>query len=85
MFQVNMKVVKKENSSPGKLALFVESKNSNMLQNCDNMTIAENGDLVVCEDTEHPFLRGITKNGEIYNIAENIGASSEFAGASFFT
>lgn len=73
----------KEENSPGKLSLFVESKNSNMLQNCDNMTIAVNGDLIVCEDTEHPFLRGITKKGEIYNIAENIGASSEFAGAVF--
>lgn len=73
----------KESEVPGKVTLFVESPGSNVLQNCDNMTVSPWGDIVVCEDNEHPFLRGITPAGEIYNIAENIGAESELAGAVF--
>lgn len=72
-----------ESKNPGKLSLYLESPSSDILQNCDNLTVSPWGDLVVCEDTEHPFLRGITPMGEIYNIAENIGADSELAGAVF--
>lgn len=73
----------KEKKYPAKLSLFVESNQSDILQNCDNLTVSPWGDLVVCEDNEHPFLRGITPKGEIYNLAENIGADSELAGAVF--
>ena len=72
-----------ELSSPGTLELFIEPNNSDLLESCDNMTIAANGDLVLCEDKSRPRIVGVTPNGKIYHIAKNIGFRSEFAGAVF--
>ena len=72
-----------ENKSPGKLELFAESPNSEILKHCDNLTVAPWGDVVLCEDATHPFLVGITPSGEYYKLAENIGYQAEFAGGVF--
>jgi hypothetical protein len=37
----------------------------------------------LCEDASHPFVVGITPQGEYYRLAENIGPQSEFAGGVF--
>ncbi len=73
----------KEASQPGQLELYLEPNNTDLLKSCDNLTIAPWGDLMICEDDPHPFLVGVTKDGEIYHFAENVGYESEFAGGVF--
>lgn len=72
-----------EKARPGKLELFAESPNSDILKSCDNLTVAPWGDVVLCEDASHPFLVGVTPSGEYYKLAENIGFETEFAGGVF--
>jgi len=73
----------REKENPGKLELFVEPNNRTLVKNCDNLTVAPWGDLIVCEDDEHPFVVGVTPKGEFYKVAENTGYPSEFAGGVF--
>ena len=72
-----------EQESPASLEIFVVSHSTDLVQSCDNLTISQHGDLVVCEDRATPRIVGVTPKGEIYHIAENVGYESEFAGATF--
>jgi secreted PhoX family phosphatase len=72
-----------EKQSPGTLELFLEPNDEKILQNCDNLTVAPWGDLVMCEDRNTPNLVGVTMQGECYMLAENTGYKSEFAGGVF--
>lgn len=72
-----------ESNMPGKLYLFAESDNKNILKNCDNLTISPWGDIILCEDHQDAFIRGITPDGQIYTFGHNVGSKSEFAGATF--
>lgn len=72
-----------EATSPGKLELFAEPNDVEILKSCDNLAIAPWGDLVLCEDDKHPFVVGITPAGEYYKLAENVGFQTEFAGGVF--
>ena len=72
-----------ESSEPGTLELFLEPNSSYIVESCDNLTIADNGDLVVCEDTKEARIIGVTPKGKTYKIAHNVGYPSEFAGATF--
>ena len=55
-----------------------------MFQNCDNLTIAPWGDVIICEDKSDARIVGITPEGKTYLIAKNIGyRQSEFAGPVF--
>jgi secreted PhoX family phosphatase len=65
------------------LELFAESQDKEILKNCDNLTVAPWGDVILCEDAPHPFVVGITPAGEYYKLAENVGYQSEFAGGVF--
>ncbi len=67
----------------GKLELFAESPDKDILKNCDNLTVAPWGDVVLCEDASHPFVVGITPSGEYYKLGENVGFKGEFAGGVF--
>jgi uncharacterized protein len=69
--------------SGGKLELFAESPDKEILKNCDNLTVAPWGDVVLCEDASHAFLVGITPDGDYYKLGENVGSKSEFAGGVF--
>ena len=73
----------RELESPGKIILFAESDNKNILKNCDNLTVSPWGDVILCEDHKDAFLRGITPEGKIYTFGHNVGSKSEFAGATF--
>jgi len=73
----------KEQTSPGTLELFVEPNNKNVLEYCDNLTIAPWGDLILCEDKYEPHIVGITPEGKFYRVGKNVGFQSEFAGATF--
>ncbi|MBC7922020.1 MAG: DUF839 domain-containing protein [Ferruginibacter sp.] len=72
-----------EKDAPGKLELFLEPNNTDLMKSCDNLTVAPWGDVVLCEDDPHPFLVGVTPKGELYKLGENAGPPSEFAGGVF--
>ena len=75
-----------EANGGGKLQLFFESTDPAQFNYGDNLTIAEWGDLIVCEDqytdvvTNH--LRGITPKGIAYPLAL-LHQQTEWAGACF--
>jgi hypothetical protein len=68
----------------GALELFIESRDSALLENCDNVTMSPWGDLVLCEDRAVDLVRlvAVTPRGELYTLAGH-RAKSEFAGATF--
>jgi hypothetical protein len=72
-----------EKDQSGKLVLFAEPNNTNILKYCDNLTVSPWGDIILVEDSKDAYMRGITPQGGIYNIGRNIGSSSELAGACF--
>lgn len=73
----------REKEQPPSLELFSEPNNSELVRNCDNLTVAPWGDLVVCEDASGICrVIGITPQGEYYVIAAG-GQNGELAGACF--
>lgn len=72
-----------EASSPGRIELFIEPNDIDLLQNADNLTIAPWGDVVFCEDTQTPRIVGVTPEGELYPIAQNVRFPSELTGVCF--
>jgi secreted PhoX family phosphatase len=73
-----------EKDAPGTITLFLEPNDVETFQNCDNLTIAPWGDVIICEDKQDPRIIGITPSGKTYVIAKNIGfRNSEFAGPVF--
>ena len=73
-----------ETSQPGTLELFIESGNSALLENADNLTVSPWGDLVVCEDgRKDDYLVGVTPDGKMYHIGRNAISETELAGVTF--
>ena len=73
-----------EEQKPGQITLIAEADGSSLLRNCDNLTMAPWGDLIVCEDTlSHCGLVGIQPDGNQYAIADNSHSNSELAGVCF--
>lgn len=80
-----------ERKTPATLELFAEPENSNLLENCDNLTVAPWGDLIICEDCvvcedgnkEAQFIVGITPKGQLYRFARNTYSPSETSGVTF--
>ncbi|WP_447725800.1 alkaline phosphatase PhoX [Sphingomonas koreensis] len=76
----------RDKSEPGRLQNFVESADPAQFNFGDNLTVAPNGHLIVCEDQyTNPVdnhLRGITPAGELYAFAR-LRAQTELAGACF--
>ena len=77
-----------EETKPGRLELFLEPNDGTVLENCDNLTVAPWGDLIVCEDEVgtgdgQQFLRGVTPEGHVYTLGRNAESASELAGATF--
>jgi len=77
----------KEQESPGHLRLLAEGSENSLFRNCDNLTQAPWGDLIVCEDTVNTAascgLVGVRPDGSQYRIANNAYSSSEVAGVCF--
>ncbi|WP_241241993.1 alkaline phosphatase PhoX [Sphingobium algorifonticola] len=75
-----------ERDAPGSLQNFVESDDPAMFNFGDNLTVAPNGDLVVCEDqytdVVDNHLRGVSRDGTLYTIAR-CRLQTELAGACF--
>ncbi|MEO9634071.1 MAG: alkaline phosphatase PhoX [Parasphingorhabdus sp.] len=71
--------------SGGSLQLFFESTSADSLDMCDNMVVAPWNDIILCEDGRgDQYLRGLSPDGKIYDIARNAHKDqSEFCGACF--
>jgi hypothetical protein len=71
---------------PGRLQNFVESADPAMFNFGDNLTVAPNGHLIVCEDQYTDIvdnhLRGVTPDGSVYAFAR-LRVQTEPAGACF--
>ncbi|MEX0648373.1 MAG: alkaline phosphatase PhoX [Balneolaceae bacterium] len=73
-----------DNENPGKVELFVEPNDANVIENADNLTVSPWGDLIVCEDGGgEQFLVGVTPQGSLYKFGRNALNGSELAGATF--
>ena len=73
-----------EKNRPGKLELFIEPNDGNLVENADNLTVAPWGDLILCEDgPEEQFVVGVTPRGDLYKLGRNVFNNSEFAGSTF--
>ncbi len=78
-----------ENAAPGELTLLVESTSAQVIEKCDNITVAPWGDLIVVEDGDaEQYIRGVTPAGEVYTIGRNAspdgsGEYSEITGPCF--
>lgn len=76
----------KPDGDGGELELFLEPKKSDLLTNGDNLTVADNGDIIIAEDrivNGICSLRGVTSEGKIYTLARNRFNKSELAGVCF--
>lgn len=75
-----------EAKQAGKLSLFVESTDKQSFDYGDNIVVAPNGHLIVCEDqyTEqvNNRLKGVTPDGSLYDFAK-VRIQTEPAGACF--
>lgn len=75
-----------ERTVPGRMQLFLESTDPAHYSFGDNLTVAPNGHLIVCEDqyldTVDNHLRGVTPFGEVYPFAR-IRVQAEPAGVCF--
>lgn len=73
-----------EKRFPGRLELFIEPNNHELVKNADNLTVSPWGDLIICEDASGTCnMVGVTPAGEVYRFAEHKATGSEFAGACF--
>ena len=74
-------------TAASKLHMLFESPSRDVLDFPDNVTTSARGTLVVCEDgANFNFLRGLTRKGELFDIAQNKIATQlndEFAGSTF--
>jgi secreted PhoX family phosphatase len=77
----------REAQSPAELTLIAEADATSLLKNCDNLTMAPWGDLILCGDAVgvkgQCGLIGIRANGSQYAIANNADSDSELAGVCF--
>ena len=70
--------------SQNKLILVFESPSPDVLDNPDNLTVSPWGGIVMCEDGGGTdYVRGLTADGQVFDIAKNTLNNSEWAGATF--
>lgn len=70
----------------GRFVLVFESPDASLLDGPDNITVSPRGGVLMCEDGGGvQFLRGLTPDGRIFDVARNTlgDGTSEFAGATF--
>ena len=72
-------------NSGGQLVLLVESRDPDVMEAPDNVTVSPRGGLLVCEDGDgQQYLRGINPNGAVFDFAtHDLPGSNEFAGANW--
>jgi secreted PhoX family phosphatase len=69
----------------GELTLVYESESAEDLENPDNLVVVpQTGDVFLQEDSDgEQFVRGVTRNGRIYDFAHTLVNTSEFCGGCF--
>lgn len=68
----------------GQLILVFESPSPDLLENPDNICVSPGDSLLLCEDGGGTdLLRGVTKQGQVFDFASNQLNGSEMAGATF--
>jgi secreted PhoX family phosphatase len=68
----------------GQLTLIFESPSTEVLDSPDNICVSPRGGLVLCEDGDAvQYLRGLTRQGQLFDFVRSAGNSAEFAGACF--
>jgi uncharacterized protein len=66
------------------LQLIFESPSADVLNSPDNICVSPRGGIVICEDgTGTDFVRGLTRDGAIFDLVRNNLNESEWAGACF--
>jgi uncharacterized protein len=72
-------------NSGGQLVLVVESRDPDVMEAPDNITVSPRGGLLCCEDGDGAqYLRGVTRDGRVFDFAtHDVPGSSEFAGANW--
>ncbi len=66
---------------PDQLELFAESPGASVLDMPDNICMTPWGDLLLAEDgSGEQFVRGLTPEGRVYDLARNARSNGEFAG-----
>lgn len=75
-----------DRSAGGHMQLFLESTDARQYSLGDNLTVAPNGDLIVCEDqyldVVDNYIRGVTPQGHVYALG-HIRIQTEPAGVCF--
>jgi secreted PhoX family phosphatase len=67
--------------APEQLELFAESPGASVLDMPDNICVTPWGDVLVAEDgSGEQFVRGITPEGRVYDLARNAKSTGELAG-----
>ncbi len=73
----------REKDEPGRVQLFVEPTDPKVMNMCDNLAIAPNGHLMVCEDKVElrgvNYLKGITPEGKVYAMGRLVRGPSDGA------
>ena len=73
-----------ETSAPATLELFIEPNDATLIEMADNLTVAPNGDLFICEDgPETNGMTRVTPEGRLERFAINRSNTSELAGPCF--
>jgi secreted PhoX family phosphatase len=71
----------------GLLTMLFESPSADVLQSPDNLCVTPRGGLLICEDGDgEQYVRGLTRDGRIFDFAKNMVPGyedKEFAGATF--
>jgi secreted PhoX family phosphatase len=68
----------------GELALIFESPSRDVLDCPDNICTTPRGGLVVCEDGRgEQYVRGLTRDGRIFDLVRTVAPGTEFCGACF--
>jgi len=71
----------REKEKPGKMELFLEPNNGEIVDMCDNLDVTPDGGLLLCEDgKEDQYLVGYSPDGKWFKLARNATGDSEFAG-----
>ena len=66
------------------LTLLFESEDVDVLDAPDNITVSPRGGLIICEDNGGmQIMRGMSRDGQMFDFAKNIHNGIEFAGACF--
>jgi hypothetical protein len=68
----------------GELTMIFESASVDCLDGPDNITVSPRGGILLCEDGGgQQYLRGLMREGEVFDFALNLVTMREFAGATF--